>query len=130
KLFQTGSYPSCAFCHSMRSAGVTSPFADDLDGSLLEDTKGKSKQGIEKWVLAYINTATCYDPHDAARCMPRYLFSGANAKAVAVFIATCGGHSSRPGCQPLPAFRGAAAAGFHDFQTLGCSSCHIANVAV
>ena len=130
KLFQVGSYPSCGFCHTMRSAAMTSPFADDLDGSLLEDTKGLSKQGVERWVLGYIKNAQCYDSHDAARCMPRYLFSGKDAQAIAVFIATCGGHSSRPGCKPVPAYTPLAAAGFHDFQTLGCSSCHLNNLTI
>jgi cytochrome c oxidase subunit 2 len=130
RLFQVGSYPSCAFCHSMRSAASTAPFSDDLDGTLLQDTKGKTRAGIERWVLGYIRNATCFDPHDAARCMPRYLLSGSDAKAAAVFIATCGGHSGRAGCAPVAALRGRAAAGFHDVQTLGCSGCHMANLAV
>ena len=130
RLYQAGSYPSCAFCHAMRSAEATSPFADDLDGSLVEDTKGKTKQGVERWVLGFIRNAQCFDPHDAARCMPKYLFTGKDAEAVAVFIATCGDHPSRPGCKPVAALPPAAAAGLHDYQTLGCPSCHFGNVAI
>jgi mono/diheme cytochrome c family protein len=130
RLFQVGSYPSCAFCHTMRSAASTAPFADDLDTAMFEDTKGKTRRGIERWVLDYIKNATCFDPHDAGRCMPRYLFSGSDARATALFVATCAGHSKRPGCKPVPALTGRAAAGFHDVQTLGCSGCHMANLAV
>jgi cytochrome c oxidase subunit 2 len=130
RLFQVGSYPSCAFCHTMRSAASTSPFADDLDATLLEDTKGKTTSGIERWVLGYIRNATCFDSHDAGRCMPRYLLSGSDAKVAALFIATCGGHSKRPGCEPVATLTGRAADGFHDVQTLGCSGCHMANLAV
>jgi hypothetical protein len=99
RLFQVGSCPSCAICHSIRSSGTTAPFADDLDASLLEDTAGKTKEGIERWMLGFIGkNAECLDPHDAARCMPKYLLSGSDAKAVAVFIAMSGGHVKRPGC--------------------------------
>jgi hypothetical protein len=108
---------------------VTSPFADDLDSAVREDAKGKSKRWIEQWTLRWIKNAVCYDPHDAARCMPKYLFTGKDAEAVAVFVATCAGHARRPGCEPVPAFRGAAAAGFRDYQTLGCSGCHFGNLS-
>jgi mono/diheme cytochrome c family protein len=130
KLYQVGSYPSCALCHGMRSAAVTSPFSDTMDASVLENAKGRSKRWIEQWVLRSIKNQPCYDPHDAARCMPKYLFTGKDADAVAVFIATCAAHSDRPGCKPVAGLRGAAAAGFRDYQRFGCSSCHWGNLAV
>jgi mono/diheme cytochrome c family protein len=130
KLYQVGSYPSCALCHGIRSAAATSPFAVDFDAATREDTRGKSKLWIERWVLRSIRSADCLDPHDAARCMPRYLLSGKDALAVAAFIATCGGHSGRSGCEPVAALHGAAGAGFHDYQTLGCASCHFGNLSV
>ena len=130
RLYQVGSYPSCAFCHALRSAEATSPFADDLDGAVVDDMKGKSKQQLERWVLDAIKNAQCFDPHDAARCMPRLMFTGKAAQAVAVFIATCAAHTARPGCKPARALSPAAAAGLHDYQTLGCPSCHYGNVAV
>jgi cytochrome c oxidase subunit 2 len=130
RLYQSGSYPSCALCHGLRSAVATSPFADQLDGAVVEDMKGKSKQQLESWVLDSIKSAQCFDPHDAARCMPKLMFTGKDAEAVALFIATCAAHTSRPGCKPVPALSPEAAAGLHDYQTLGCPSCHYANVAV
>jgi hypothetical protein len=130
KLFQVGSYPSCGFCHGMQSAAMTSPFADDLDEAVVEDMKGKSMQAVEKWALDAIKNAASFDPHDAARCMPKLLFTGKSAQAVAVFIATCAGHATRPGCAPVPAYHRAAARGFDDLQNLGCSSCHYANLTI
>src|SRR3954454_23646521 len=67
RLYQVGSYPSCGLCHALRSAAATSPFADDLDGGLLEDTRGKSTRAVERFVLGFIRNGACYDPHDAAR---------------------------------------------------------------
>jgi len=75
-----------------------------------------------------IAQGSCADPNDATRCMPSGIFGGADALAVASFVAVCGRTPHRAGCAPAPGpLQGAALRGEHLFQTRGCVGCHFSH---
>ena len=68
----------------------------------------------------------CVAPTDPARCMPPGLYSGADADAIAVFVATCAGRKHSTGCQPEPSTLTARneATGEKLYHNRGCVGCH------
>jgi cytochrome c2 len=116
----------CGFCHSLQSAETTGQFGVDLDDEFGLDRKnGRSEDSIRKEVLDYISEPPCYEPTNPNRCMPKGLYTGADAAAVATFVARCAGRSAAPGCRPVAGgLRGEAALGEHLYANNGCSSCH------
>jgi mono/diheme cytochrome c family protein len=131
RLFQTGVSQSCGFCHTLRSAETVSPIAVDLNAEMQETGFASWSDGrLAKYVLGWIDRGDCLNPTDATRCMPRRIVSGADALAVADFVAVCGRRPEHSGCAPVAgALRGNALRGEHLFQTRGCVSCHFTNGA-
>ena len=76
-------------------------------------------------VRGWIHEPQCFSPTDAGRCMPSDLYTGAEANAIAVFVATCGRRPHSAGCAPVKGgLTGEALTGERLFQTRGCVGCH------
>jgi mono/diheme cytochrome c family protein len=119
---------SCGFCHSLRAAAATGPFAPDLDIIWSQEPKGFTRSAFRQMVLEQIAHPLCLDEHDPSRCMPMNIVAGADAADVAVYVANCVGRSGTPGCEPSPGgLRGEAGVGEHLYATLGCVTCHWTN---
>lgn len=129
RLFQTGVSQSCGFCHALRSAETVSQIGPSLDDEMQEsDIAHWSDDRLARFVLGWIDKGECLNPIDASRCMPRRIFTGRDAAAVAGFVAACGRKPASAGCKPVAgSLRGEALRGEHLFQTRGCVSCHFAN---
>jgi mono/diheme cytochrome c family protein len=125
-LFQTGVSEGCGFCHTLAAAKTVSVIGPNLDGEMRElDQKHLSNEQLSRYVRGWIERGECLNPADATRCMPSKLFTGADADAVANFVAVCGRMPSYPGCKPTkPRLSAAAARGEFLFQTRACVSCH------
>jgi cytochrome c oxidase subunit 2 len=89
------------------------------------DRKQLTDQKLADYVRGWIEKGECANPADAGTCMPSKIFTGADADAVAAFVAVCGRTPAHPGCKrtaiPMSA---AALRGQQLFQTRGCLSCH------
>jgi mono/diheme cytochrome c family protein len=127
RLFQATAHPAgCGFCHSFRSAATVSPIGPSLDAEVTEsDLRRLSDAQLAQRVRNWIHQPQCFGPTDATRCMPSDLYTGADANAIAVFVATCGRKPHTPGCAPVRGgLTGQALAGQRLFQTRGCVGCH------
>jgi len=125
-LYQTGASEGCSFCHSLAAADSVSVIGPSLDLEMQEaNQKSKTDDQLARYVLSWVNKGECLNSADASRCMPRQIFTGDAAAAVAAFVAVCGRTPAHPGCAPEPASRSSEAAlGEQLFETRGCVSCH------
>ena len=125
-LFQTGAGEGCSFCHSLGAAEAVSVIGPSLDLEMREaNQRSKTDGQLARYVLTWMNKGECLNTADASRCMPARLFTGADATAVAAFVAVCGRTPDHPGCTPTPSsLSGEAVAGERLFETRGCVSCH------
>ena len=127
-LFQNVSRDNfrCGFCHTLRSAKTQGKFAVNLDDEFTLDRKhGWSETTIRNEVLYVLRKPTCFEPNNPNRCMPSRMYSGAEARAVATFVARCAGRSFLRGCRPVAGgLRGEAGRGERVYATNGCAFCH------
>jgi cytochrome c2 len=125
-LFQTGAAQGCGFCHTLASAATVSTIGPSLDDEMREvDQRSATDAQLARYVLGWIDKGECLNSADASRCMPRQIFTGANAADVATFVAVCGRTPGHPGCAPVAgSLPGEALVGEHLFETRGCVSCH------
>jgi mono/diheme cytochrome c family protein len=127
RLFQAPAHPAgCGFCHSFRAAKTVSPLGPSLDAEVTEaDLRRLTDAQLAQRVRNWMHQPQCFGPTDATRCMPADLYTGAEANAIAVFVATCGRHPHTAGCAPVAGgLTGEALAGERLFQTRGCVGCH------
>jgi cytochrome c2 len=117
----------CGFCHKLADAGTQGTQGPDLDGAFYAARQQKFKVSTIRQVV--------YDQiYHAAAPMPQKLVTGADAEAVAAYVASVAGTgSAREGAPPTVTQTtagggrgggGASAAGAQLFQSLGCSGCH------
>ena len=125
-LFQTGASEGCSFCHTLAAAESQGVIGPNLDNEMRESgQRKKTDEQLRQYVLGRIEQGECLDSTDASRCMPPHLFSGADADAVAAFVAICGRSPGHTGCAPTPPRMSAPAyRGELLFATRGCSGCH------
>ena len=125
-LFQTGASQGCSFCHTLAAAKSQGVLGPNLDGEMREpDQRKLTDEQLTRYVLGRIERGECLDSTDASRCMPPHIFSGADADAVATFVAVCGRSPAHAGCAPEPPRMSAPARrGELLFETRGCSGCH------
>ena len=114
--------PSCASCHTLKAAGAKGVVGPNLDDAFASDRQQGYKQStIEQVVRDQILIA--------GGRMPANLVRGADAEAVAAYVATCAGIEKPPSsCKvsaaigpPLP---GLAGKGQKLYSSLGCQGCH------
>jgi mono/diheme cytochrome c family protein len=118
----------CGRCHRLADAGTAGTIGPDLDGAFAGPRAQHFRMSTIRQVV--------YDQiYHAAAPMPRKLVTGADAEAVASYIATVAGTgAARQGAPPTltsaapggsgGAGGGLAATGAKLFQSLGCSGCH------
>jgi mono/diheme cytochrome c family protein len=125
-LFQTGASEGCSFCHSLAAAESVSVIGPSLDLEMREaNQRSKTDGQLAHYVLGWMNKGECLNSADASRCMPARIFTGADATAVASFVAVCGRTPDHPGCAPKPSsLPSEAVVGERLFETRGCVSCH------
>jgi mono/diheme cytochrome c family protein len=119
----------CGTCHKLADAGTSGTIGPDLDGAFA----GPRAQHFR---LSTIRQVVYDQIYHAAEPMPRKLVTGADADAVASYVASVAGTgSAREGAPPTlttaaPAPGGGggggglAATGAKLYQSLGCSGCH------
>lgn len=122
QLFTT----KCGGCHRLADAGSTGTQGPDLDAAFYGARQQKFKVSTIRQVV--------YDQiYHAAGQMPQRIVTGADAKAVAAYVASVAGTgSAREGAPPTVTQTtgggggggGASAKGAQLFQSLGCSACH------
>jgi cbb3-type cytochrome c oxidase subunit III len=113
---------SCASCHTLRAAGANGKIAPNLDDAFAADRKeGFKQETIQQVVLDQIRLASCVEPGNPARCMPRNLVTGKNAEAVAAYVAEVAGN---PSAASSGGGKIAATSGKDIFVAAGCTSCH------
>jgi len=112
----------CGSCHTLTAAGTKGTIGPNLDDAFGSDRlQGYPQSTIEQVVRDQIELA---NPP-----MPKNLYTGANADAVAAYVATCAGVQS-PGasCKVSaalgPALPGLAGKGQKLYASLACQSCH------
>ena len=114
----------CGSCHRLADAGTPGTIGPDLDGALA----GARAQHFR---LSTIRQVVYDQIYHAADPMPRKLVTGADAEAVASYVASVAGTgAARQGAAPT--ITGAAtggggapaATGAKLYQSLGCSACH------
>lgn len=125
-LFQTGASEGCSFCHTLTAAESQGVLGPNLDAEMREpDQRKLTDEQLSRYVLGRIARGECLDSTDPSRCMPAHIFSGAEAEAVAAFVAVCGRTPAHAGCAPAPPRMSARARrGELLFETRGCSGCH------
>lgn len=126
----------CGICHRLADAGTSGTSGPDLDGAFAASRQQKFKVSTIRQVV--------YDQiYHAAAPMPQKLVTGADAEAVAAYVASVAGTgSASEGAPPSLAAGGqagsggggggggnagggnAAAQGAQLFQSRGCSGCH------
>src|SRR5262249_47303575 len=127
RVFPAAARPAgCAFCHTLHAASNESPLGPSLDAETREvDLAKLSDSQLAQRVRNWMHDPICYGPTDPGRCMPKDLYTGNDANAVAVFVAVCGRKPRTPGCEPVAGgLKGQALAGERLFQTRGCVGCH------
>ena len=116
----------CGSCHRLADAGTAGTIGPDLDGALA----GPRAQHFR---LSTIRQVVYDQIYHAADPMPRKLVTGADAEAVASYVASvAGAGAARQGAAPtvtgVPPGGGGggglAATGAKLYQSLGCSACH------
>jgi cytochrome c oxidase subunit 2 len=128
-LFQTGASEGCSFCHTLAAADTVSVIGPGLDGEMREiDQRKVTNDQLAQYVRHWIDNGECLNPADATRCMPSQIFTGADADAVAAFVAVCGRTPTHPGCKPVAsAMPAEVSRGERLFETRGCVSCHFSD---
>jgi len=124
--------PGCAYCHSLKSAGTVGPFAPDFDEILGLDRSqyGYRTKRLEKLVLRMIGRGVCgkgrFNP---TTCMPPKLLTGADADAVATFVATCAARAQLPACRAASrtTLTGLPRQGYRLYLKFTCADCHTTN---
>jgi cytochrome c2 len=120
----------CGGCHRLADAGTAGRTGPDLDGAFAASREQKFKLSTIRQVV--------YDQiYHAAAPMPQKLVTGADAEAVAAYVASVAGtRSASEGAPPTltataasgggggGAGGGAAAQGAQLFESRGCSGCH------
>ena len=118
---------SCASCHTLQAAGANGKVGPNLDDAFAVDRKqGFKEETIQQVVLDQIRLASCVDPGDPTRCMPRDLVTGTDAESVAAYVAAVAGN---PAAAPATGGKIAATAGKDIFLAAGCSGCHTLSAA-
>ena len=114
----------CGSCHRLADAGTPGTIGPDLDGALA----GARAQHFR---LSTIRQVVYDQIYHAADPMPRKLVTGADAEAVASYVASvAGAGAARQGAAPSVTGAapggggGLAATGATLYQSLGCSACH------
>ena len=114
--------PSCASCHTLKAAGAKGTVGPNLDDAFASDRQQGYKQiTIQQVVRDQILIA--------GGRMPANLVRGANAEAVAAYVATCAGIEKPPSSCKVsaavgPALPGLAGKGQKLYASLSCQSCH------
>jgi cytochrome c551/c552 len=127
RVFQAAARPAgCSFCHTLHAAAAQSPLGPSLDAETREADLAKlSDSQLAQRVRNWMHAPLCYGPTDPGRCMPKDLYTGNDANAVAVFVAVCGRKPRTRGCEPVAGgLSGLARTGEVLFQTRGCVGCH------
>jgi cytochrome c oxidase subunit 2 len=116
----------CGSCHRLADAGTAGTIGPDLDGAFA----GARAQHFR---LSTIRQVVYDQIYHAADPMPRKLVTGADAEAVASYVASvAGAGSARQGAAPTVTGAapggggggGLAGTGAKLYQSLGCSACH------
>ena len=114
----------CGSCHRLADAGTPGTIGPDLDGAFA----GARAQHFR---LSTIRQVVYDQIYHAASPMPRKLVTGADAEAVASYVASVAGAcAARQGAAPSVTGAapggggGLAATGATLYQSLGCSACH------
>lgn len=123
-LFVKGSSgkPSCASCHTLEAAGAKGVVGPNLDDAFRYDRQqGYKESTIEQVVRDQIEIA--------GGRMPANLVTGADADAVAAYVAACAGLETPPSSCKIagavgPPLAGIAGKGQKLFASLGCQACH------
>ena len=109
----------------MKAAGANGRIGPNLDDAFAADREQGFKQStIQQVVLDQIRLAACIDPNDPTKCMPRDLVTGADADAVASYVAQCAGNTNDPACAPSAGGKITATGGKDIFTAAGCTGCH------
>jgi mono/diheme cytochrome c family protein len=116
----------CGSCHTLADAGTAGTIGPDLDGAFA----GSRAQHFR---LSTIRQVVYDQIYHAAEPMPRKLVTGADAEAVASYVASvAGAGSASQGAAPTltgaaaggGGGSGLAATGGKLYESLGCSGCH------
>jgi mono/diheme cytochrome c family protein len=114
--------PSCASCHTLKAAGAKGVVGPNLDDAFASDRQqGYENSTIEQVVRDQIEIA--------GGRMPANLVTGADADAVAAYVATCAGVDKPPAnCSVSaalgPTLPGLAGQGQKLYASLSCQACH------
>jgi cytochrome c oxidase subunit II len=114
--------PSCASCHTLKAAGAKGVVGPNLDDAFRYDRQQGYKQStIEQVVRDQIEIA--------GGRMPANLVTGADADAVAAYVAACAGLETTPSSCSVtgavgPPLSGLAGQGQKLYASLGCQACH------
>ena len=117
--------PSCASCHTLEAAGAKGVIGPNLDDAFRYDRQqGYENSTIEQVVRDQIEIA--------GGRMPANLVTGADADAVAAYVAACAGLEKAPSSCTVtgavgPALPGLAGQGQKLYGSLGCQACHTTN---
>ena len=115
----------CGTCHRLADAGTNGTIGPDLDGAF-------AGAQAQQFRLSTIRQVVYDQIYHAADPMPRKLVTGADAEAVASYVASVAGtgaasHGAPPtvtGQTPGGGGGGLAATGGKLYESLGCSACH------
>ena len=124
QLFQQ----KCGSCHALADAGTKSQVGPDLDAAFASLRSDAPGQGFdESTIRDVVRGQIAYpvvDPPTEAPGMPADLVTGADADAVAAYVAAVAGKPVKPGAQ-------AAGGGLTEskdpqtiFEAAGCGGCH------
>ena len=114
--------PSCASCHTLKAAGAKGVIGPNLDDAFAFDRQqGYEESTIKQVVRDQIEIA--------GGRMPANLVTGADAEAVAAYVAACAGvqkpsASCKVSAAVGPALPGLAGKGQKLYASLSCQSCH------
>ena len=115
----------CGSCHTLSAAQTKGTVGPNLDDAFSSDRRQGYKQStIQQVVRDQIELASAP--------MPKNLYTGNNADAVAAYVAACAGvESAASSCTVSgavgPALPGLAGKGQKLFASLGCQGCHTTN---
>jgi cytochrome c2 len=114
--------PSCASCHTLKAAGAKGKVGPNLDDAFAYDRQqGYKESTITQVVRDQIEIA--------GGRMPANLVTGADADAVAAYVAACAGLEKPPSSCSVsaaagPTLPGIAGKGQKIYASLGCQGCH------
>jgi len=118
----SGQKYACATCHTLKAAGAQGTIGPNLDDAFAADRQqGFAESTIHDVVLDQIRLASCVDPADLSRCMPRNLLRGQDAQDVSAYVAMCAGNAAVPACSGGQI---TGTTGKDIFTSSGCGSCH------